>query len=70
MAAGWYAVVSMSIAKAAAFDNEIIDGVMICWEDRGFRMFGLARTLLPLQQTHPKVGDHELVLSSGTVGIY
>lgn len=70
VAPGWDTVVSMSIAKAAAFDNKVVDGVMISGEDSGTRMFGLAGTRLTLQQTDSQVGDHELVLSSRSVRIH
>lgn len=64
----WYTVVSMSVAKATAFDNKIVDSIMVGGEDT--RMFGLAGTTLALQQTDSQVGDHELVLSSRPVGIH
>lgn len=67
---GWFAVVGVSIAKAAAFDYKIIDGVMIRGEGRGTRMLGLAGARLILQQTDSQVGDHELVLSSRAIGIH
>lgn len=69
VALGWYTVVSMSIAKTTAFDNKIIDCVMICGQD-STRMFGLAGTWLVLQETDSQVGDHELVLSSWSIGIH
>lgn len=67
---GRFAVVGVSIAKAAAFDYKIIDGVMIRGEGRGTRMLGLAGARLNLQQTDSQVGDHELVLSSRAIGIH
>lgn len=66
----WYAVVGVSVAKTAAFDNKIIDGVVVGGQDSSSGMFGLAGTPLLLQQTDPQVGDHELVLSSGAIGIH
>ena len=70
VATGWHTVVSVSIAKAAAFHNKIIDGVMVRGEDGGTRMFGLAGTRLAPQQTDSQVGDHELVLGGRSVGIH
>lgn len=70
VAAGWDTVVSMPIAKATAFDNKIIDGIMVCGEYGGTGMFGLAGTRLALQQTDSQVGDHELVLGGWSVGIH
>lgn len=69
VAPGWYTVVSVSIAKATAFDNKVINGVMFCGEDGGTRMFGLAGTRLVLQQPDSQVGDHELVLGGWSIGI-
>lgn len=60
----------MSIAKTTAFDNKIIDGIMVCGEDGCTRMFVLAGTQLALQQTDSQVGDHELVLGSWSIGIH
>lgn len=70
VALGWYTVVSMSIAKATAFDNKIIDGIVVCGQNIITWMFGLAGTRLALQQTDSQVGDHELVLSSRSIGIH
>lgn len=70
VAPGWHTLVSMSIAKTTAFDNKIIDGVVVCGEDGGTRLFGLAGTRLALQQADSQVGDHELVLGSRSVGIH
>lgn len=67
---GWDTVVSVSITKAAAFDNEIIDGIVVCGENGSIRMFGLAGTLLALQQADSEVGDHELVLGGWSVWIH
>lgn len=70
VAPGWYTVVSMSVTKATAFDNKIIDGIMVCGEDGSTGMFGLAGTRLALQQADSQVGDHELVLCSWSIGIH
>lgn len=70
VAPGWYTVVSMSVTKATAFDNKIIDGIMVCGQDGSTGMFGLAGTRLPLQQADSQVGDHELVLGSWSIGIH
>lgn len=70
VAPGWCTVVSMSIAKAAAFDNKIIDGIMVRGEESSAGMFGLAGTRLALQQTDSQIGDHELLLSSWSIGIH
>lgn len=60
----------MSIAKATAFHDKIIDGIMVCGEASSTRMFDLARTRLALQQADPQVGDHKLVLGSWSIGIH
>lgn len=70
VAPGRHTVISVSVAKAAAFHNEIVDCVIVCWELSSIGMFGLAGTRLSLQQTHSQVGDHELILSSRTVRIH
>lgn len=70
VAAGWDTVVSVPIAEATAFDNKIIDGIMVCGEDGSTGMFGLAGTRLALQQADSQVGDHELILGGWSVGIY
>lgn len=70
LAPGRHAVVGMSVAKAAAFHNKIIDGIVVRGEDSTTRMFGLAGTLLALQQTDAQVGDHELVLGGGSIRIH
>lgn len=70
VALGWYTVVSVSIAKTTAFDNKIIDGIVVCGEEGGSRVFGLAGTLLALQQTDAQVGDHELVLGGGSIWVH
>lgn len=70
IAPGWHAVISMSVAQAAAFNNEIVDSVVVHWKNSRSRMFGPARALLSLQETNSQVGDRELVLSSQPVGIH
>lgn len=60
----------MSVAEAAAFDNKIIYGEMICGEYGSAGVFGLAGARLALQQADSQVGDHELVLSSGSIRIH
>lgn len=63
-------MVGVSVAKAAALDDEIVDGVVVHGEDGSFQIFGLAGTRLALQQAHSQVGDHELVLGSRPVRIH
>lgn len=63
-------MVSMSVAKATALDDKIIDGIVVCGEDGSLQIFGLAGTRLALQQAHSQVGDHELVLGSRPVRIH
>jgi len=70
VALGWYTVVSVSITKTTAFDNKIIDGIVVCGEEGGSRVFGLAGTLLALQQADAQVGDHELVLGGGSIRVH
>lgn len=70
VAPGCYTVVSMAVAKTTAFDNKIVDRVVVRGEGAIRGMFGLAGTRLAPQQTDPQVGDHELVLGSRSKGVH
>lgn len=50
--------------QAAAFQDEVVDGVVAGGERGGAGLLGLTGTGLALQETHPQVGDHQLVLGS------
>lgn len=70
VAPGFYTVVGMAVAKTTAFDNKVVDRVVVRGEDGISGTFGLAGTRLALQQTDPQVGDHELVLGSRSIGVH
>lgn len=68
VAPGRHTVLCVAIAEATAFDDEIVDGIVVCGQGAG--MFGLAGARLALQQPDSQVGDHELILGSRSIGIH
>lgn len=73
--AGWEpwrrdALVGVSVAQAAAFDDEVVDGVVVGGEGGGLQVFGLAGARLAPQQPHSQVGGHEPVLGSRPVRVH
>lgn len=64
------ALVGVSVAEAAALDDEVVDGVVVGGEGGGLQVFGLAGARLAPQQTHPQVGDHEPVLGGRPVRVH
>lgn len=63
-ASRWATAVGVPVTQAAAFHHKIVDGVMSRGEGGGAGLLRLTRTRLTLQETHPQVGDHQLVLGS------
>lgn len=66
----WDTLVGMSVAQAAALDDEVVDGVVVCRKGGSLQVFGLAWARLAPQQPHSQVGDHELVLGSRPVRVH
>lgn len=64
------ALVGVSVAEAAALDDEVVDGVVVGGQGGGLQVFGLAGARLAPQQTHPQVGDHEPVLGRRPVRVH
>lgn len=64
-----YTLISMAIAEAAALDNEIIDCIVCEVLRLGVQVISLTRTRLSFQQLHPEIGDLQLLLNFGTIGV-
>lgn len=60
----------MSVAEAAALNNEVVDGEVVGGEGGGLQVFGLTGARLAAQQPHPQVGDHESVLGGRPIRVH